>query len=241
MEQAKGFNEIERNLSLALKAVSQAAYEAQAAADQLPEDRIALANFKEANRQAVHDSKLNNRVNSAIALEKWLVDSSKSNNEKMNNAFQYAGVEGRGKRYKDQLLGTNPKALEDYNWFKGPFLTALTNQIKFVEGMGATDSQKSELQKAYNTLDKLDFTPTQGKQALDKAFQTMHDITGALIDTAEPIKKGVYRKLNNLPDKIPSIMGVRVRLPNGMIGHVPSEKVDLLMKKYPGATRLENG
>jgi hypothetical protein len=194
--------------------------------------RFRDVNQLNANRRSV-GSTMNDRANAAVAIESWLSSTRKEFTPRMNNALAYAGVKGRGKRYEEILLNENPDALSDYDWFTTTYVTELTNKIKLMDKMGATDQQKDELHAMLDDINNVAGNPERARMAINKTFGTIQTVADAIFVGAEPIYKGVYRRMYDIKPfqgdylgGAPTAQGQTVQMSyKGQIYNVSADKV----------------
>jgi hypothetical protein len=185
-----------------------------------------------ANQQSAGPA-ANKRAANAMIMEDWLQKNRVKYNRRINNALQYAGVLGRGKRYAEQWANQHPDALSDYDWYKGIFRTSLVNNINLMEGMASTDQQRKELQGAIGRIDKLSTNPVRARKEINKTIDTLQDISDSVFNIAEPHYKGVYRRANHLvrykgnyiSTPQPAEPTVLMQDPHGQYWNVPQSKV----------------
>ncbi|NHJ41452.1 MAG: hypothetical protein FK731_15585, partial [Asgard group archaeon] len=158
------------------------------------EDAAAL----EANEKAVVPQ-MNRRAQNAVQLEKWSMQNRDEMAPMVNQALEYAGAKGKGQRYFDSWLNKNPDATSSWDWYNTTFTTSLSNAIRLMEGMGATDQQKKELQGMIMQANNILSNPKRAGMAINKMMNTFSEITDSVLQAAEPLNKGVYRKVYDLP------------------------------------------
>lgn len=155
--------------------------------------RQAGVNKKLASRQ------MNQRANNALVIDDWLM----SNRDKISHAFvnasKYSGLINQGKKGLDMLLNRDPKAYEDYVYANTAIIPHLVSQIKAMENLGATDSQREEMRGLVNALNKWSLRPKEALQTLNKQIGTLMDISDSVFNAAEPRFKGVFREQAKLP------------------------------------------
>lgn len=169
-----------------------------------------------ANRGAV-GKQMNTRADNAVQLETWLTRNRALYSKRINNVLQYGGALGRGKRYAEEWANKNPQALSDYDWYKTTFMTGLSNAQKLMDAMGSTDQQKKELQTMINQIDNVSSNPGRIKRTLNKMFGTWQQISGSVLNAAEPIYKGTYRKKYGLAPSTGNYLDGGVPAPKGVL------------------------
>lgn len=110
-------------------------------------------------------------------------------------ASQYAGAYGRGKQYLNQWTNTNPNAVEAYRMYTNSFVPAIKNIIKRIEGMGATDQQRNELEKMSNQIEDVRSNPSQAKKGFNNMVSILHDVAESNYRQAEPVTPGIFSKI----------------------------------------------
>lgn len=194
-------------------------------------------------------SDANSRAAASVGGESMLFKNREKYSKWINNALQYAGAKGRGKKYFDQWRNKNPDAVEGYRSYTTILVPGLKNIIKRTEGMGSTDSQRQELEKMVNQIDSITSNPEQAKRGVNNFVDFLHDIAQGNYDSAEPISKGLYAKMagsagfkpgNYLGDpkkEAPAEDTVMMKTPDGKVWHIPKSKVSMAMTR--GAERVE--
>jgi hypothetical protein len=207
--------------------------------------------YRMAANKSMVSGQINKMAENAVSLDRWLYGNRNEYKKRINSVLQYAGVVGKGKRAEEEWLNKNPEALSNYDWFKKTFTTTLTNRIKLMEGVGATDNQRDELRALVGEIDNIKSSPLRAKKALNKLFGTMQDVSKVAIDTAEPAHKGTYNRMygltpfkgSYLDDDKPSgsqeAAGgvIRMRTPDGKMWSVPEGRVSEALKM--GASRTQ--
>lgn len=104
------------------------------------------------------------------------------------NAAQYAGAIGKGQAAIAALSQQNPQAYEDYISFKNQDLVLLENRIKTLDQMGATDSQREQLQGMLSkTADSMTSNPKQFIIQLNQLGQALDNVGHAVAKSASPL------------------------------------------------------
>lgn len=167
--------------------------------DQTPKQTAAqeLVNLNMANRDSITNQQ-RARVDSAVALEKWLQNAQKQYAPRIHNALSYAGTIGKGKKVIDMLRLKSPQTYQDYLWYKQVFTPNFINQVRMMERMGVTDKQRGELNRMFSDVEKISVDPRAARKLFNKMIGSMQDISDAVFQAGEPINKGITRKLHNL-------------------------------------------
>ncbi len=198
----------------------------------------------EANRKMT-TSAMNNRAESSVALDKWLMDNRKEYAPRLQQISKYAGIVGKTKKGWDKLMAETPEAYENYKWFTQAFIPNLDNQIKQMEKMGATDAQRQELTSMLGgAINDWAVNPESSIRLTNKVIKTMGEIGKGIRSAAEPIFKGSYEKtygIKPIPnDYIPEASSgekngnaIQMQDSNGKVWNIPKDKVDALLKKHP--------
>lgn len=142
-----------------------------------------------------------NRAQYAAQMEDWLQKNQPKYSKMINNALQYAGAVGQGKKAEDAYLNKNPDALSDYNAFKNSFTTFVSNNIKLMDKMGATDQQKIELQgMMHDAFSALKSNPKLAKMQLNKIFDMIHEQAKSVMSIGQPVFPGELEKQKGLQE-----------------------------------------
>lgn len=152
----------------------------------------------QANRKDV-TAPLNNRADNAVAMETWLSNNRGQYASALQNASQYAGLIGQGDKGLAILQSQNPQAYQDYQWMNTSFIPNFSNQVKLMERMGATDKQRDELHGMVDALNNWKLDPQSALNVLNRGIGTIQDISDSVFAAAEPLNKGIYRKMYNIP------------------------------------------
>jgi hypothetical protein len=193
---------------------------------------------------------MNGRAEAAVALEKWLMDNRETYVPRINNALDYSGVKGAVQRKKDQSLaamGLTPSSgYTDMVWATNDFRTALVNQIKMMEKMGATNEQREEMHNLLSAIDNITLNPKSAKELFNKSMRTFSDLSDAVIGAAEPVNKGAYRKAYQVPKLEENYLDIGEKkkaataTPQGMVEiiasdgkhwNIPQDKLDAAIKR----------
>lgn len=193
---------------------------------------------------------IRDRANNTMAYEAWALKP--ENRAKyvpmINEAIEYAGVKGKGKKYEDAWLNEHPHAIASYDWYTKDFSLFITNATRFLEKMGATDTQVKEMDNTINVIDDISSNPQRAKAAINNFMSTMQDVGDGILVAAEPVKKGTYRKAAGVErlkgdyTDLSDISGgskpgmVKVKNPDGLPGSMPADKLDAALKA--GYTRM---
>jgi hypothetical protein len=104
------------------------------------------------------------------------------------SAAQYAGAAGKGDAALAALSQKNPQAYEDYLSFVNQDMVLLQNRIKTLDQMGATDSQREELQGLYKkTMDSLTSNPEQFITQFNNLGKSLNRIASSVQKSATPL------------------------------------------------------
>lgn len=213
---------------------------------QSPEQAQQMKNVLELNgNKKLVGSAMWTRAESAIALHKLLNDNQSVYAPRLANAAKYAGAFGKGQKAVDALKAETPQAYQDYLWFKNEFIPHNANQIKQMEKMGATDSQREELKSLFDrATEKMDVDPASALKFMNRAIKMMGDVGQSVIDTAEPINKGVINRAYNLkpiPENYISEDGgmAKALAPDGKTVLTGTRaQIDALIKDHPNHKRI---
>lgn len=168
------------------------------------EDQMRLAAEMAANNKSA-GTKITGRAKSGVALDSFAWQNREKYVPRLNNALKYSGGAGNLQKRKDQVaaatgIGRPSKGYVDLLWAKNDFKTAVVNQIKQMEQMGATDEQREEMQNLLKAIDSFDVDPKSARELFNKSMETFGDLTSSLINAAEPLVKGTYKRAYDLPD-----------------------------------------
>jgi hypothetical protein len=180
------------------------------------QEEFAVNSQYSANRKAA-TAAINNRADSAIAMESFLDRNRKRLNETIDDMTQYNGYFGATKKKLDELKKISPKAYENFRWFENVFKPHVSNQVKMSEKLASSDTQREELHGLIAGINDLHLDPSSGKRLLSDSINTLHDISDSIIDAAEPYNKGVYKKKFNLPEKYPDYISENYKNENNEI------------------------
>lgn len=161
-------------------------------------ERSALTDQLSANNKIVGSIPMQ-RAQGAATMDKWLLDNRSDISKAMYNATRYSGLVGRGKKYLDYLKSEQPESYSDYLYLKDSIRPNLANQIKFMEHMGATNSQLGEAKNMLGAIDSISVKPDTAVNIMNKSIKSLFDLSDAIYKTAEPAHQGVYRKLYDIP------------------------------------------
>ena len=163
-----------------------------------PDDRTALAHQSLAN-QRVAGAKLWNRAQGAVTLENLLNGDAETTKQRILNATQYAGALGQGQYAVDRLMANNKDAYTDYKWYKQDFVPNLGNNIKVMEQLASTDSQREALNDMFNNAIKWDTNPQAAAKLINMSIDLLHNQAQATLKSAQPVNPGVLERLNGIP------------------------------------------
>ena len=143
---------------------------------------------------------IKNRRDNAVAMEKWLNKNRENYSRAFRAASKYAGIIGKGERGLDAVKARDPKAYEDLQWLNTSFIPHLSNQVKLMEKMGATDTQREELHGLAGALNKWQLDPEHALNLMNRQIGTIQDISNSVFEAAEPMHQGVTRRMYNMPE-----------------------------------------
>ena len=219
----------------------------QEAPKQSDEAKRMQGSFGVAANKKIAGAQMTNRAESAVALHKWLMDNRKDYAPRLASLAKYAGMAGQTQKGWDAIKKTSPDAYQDYLWFKSSFVPNLINQVKMMEKMGSTDTQRQELHDMLSRgVSAIDVDPVASIQLLNRAIKTMFDVGGAVIDAAEPVAKGAYKNAFGLTDTpsnyVSSHIGqYGVSDKEGHVYYGSKAQVDKLLKSDPSYKAVPNG
>ena len=148
-------------------------------------ERQRLANQMSANK-ALTTGKTQTQMEGAVQVKNILSDPALQS--RAESAANYAGAAGKGKSAITALTQTNPKAYEDYLTFKNVDMVLLNNRIKMLDGMGATDAQRQELNGLYTkAMDSLTSNPAQFKTQFKQLQNSLANVAQSVQKSATPI------------------------------------------------------
>jgi len=157
-----------------------------------------LVNQYASNRDTI-SPKMRSQQDFSVRAERFLHDNQPEMAKRINDILDYTGAIGRGKKYFQMWANQNPDKVSSYDWYKNSFATGLSNIIRQIEGMGATDQQKRELLELVNDVDNITSNPTRAKLSINKMVNTLDELAQANFQASEPNFQDVTRKLYNLP------------------------------------------
>lgn len=162
-----------------------------------PDERQALAHQSLAN-QKVAGAKLWNRAQGAVTLENLLNGDADTTKKRILNATQYAGALGKGQYAIDQLMNNNKDAYTDYKWYKQDFVPNLANNIKVMEQLASTDSQREQLNEMLTNAINWDTNPEAATKLINMSIDLFHNQAKATLKAAQSVNPGVLEKLNGI-------------------------------------------
>jgi len=149
------------------------------------------------------DTNIKQRLSGAVVIDKFLMDNRKQINDSINAASKYASYWGMVAKKKDEFLSSimnkDPKGYTDLMWYETAFIPHMSNGIKVMERLSATNAQREELHEMSDSIINHRLNSKQAKELFNKQIGTIFDISDAVIQTAEPIHKGVTRNVFNMP------------------------------------------
>ncbi len=136
--------------------------------------------------QKLTTTKTRNQMEGALQVSGIMADPGFK--ERAESAASYAGAAGKGKAALAALSQQNPKAYEDFKTFKNVDMVLLNNRIKMLDGMGATDAQRAELNGLYTkAMDSLTSNPREFKQQLDNLHKSLDNVAKSVERSASPL------------------------------------------------------
>ncbi len=189
-----------------------------------------------ANKDLV-TTKTRNQLEGAVQVQDYMNDPGFQS--RALNASQYAGALGQGKASIDALMQQNPKAYEDYLAFKNQDAVLLQNRIKTLDGMGATDSQREELNGLFNkTLDAMTSNPSQFLTQLNLLGKSLDTVAHSVQHSASPAgevnRLGNYQPIGTTTQS----NSVRLQAPDGKTYVGPADKMADFLKAHPDLRRI---
>lgn len=160
--------------------------------------QMQLQNQYNANRNSISPT-LKAQQDFAIRSERFLKDNQQELSNRINNILEYAGARGRGERYFQMWANQNPEKLSDFDWYQNTFSVGLSNLLRQMEKMGATDQQQKSAMNMLDVINNITGNPTRARMTINKAVRFVGELADATNKAAEPINKGVTRQLYNLP------------------------------------------
>jgi hypothetical protein len=140
------------------------------------------------------------RADGAATMDKYLMDNQHMFSQAINDAIKYQGIYGRGKNWLDKFKQAQPEEYANYQFVKKSLLDNVGNQIRFMEHMGATDTQSAKAHDMIAALDKLDQSPETSRKVINKSIDSLMKLSSAIYDVAEPRYPGTHRKLFGIPE-----------------------------------------
>jgi hypothetical protein len=153
------------------------------------------------SNQLTAGAPMTNRAMAAGANELFLQQQRPQFSRMMNNAMKYAGLIGKGKLTYQQLANENPDALADYNNFENAFKVFMSNNIRLMDKMGATNDQIEAATYLFDSTKQAWKTnPVLAKKTLNEALEVVRAQAKSVLDAAQQQYKGVYEKNMGLKD-----------------------------------------
>jgi hypothetical protein len=199
----------------------------------VPHPEEAKISAQNAANNAAITNQMKARKDSAVALESWFNKNRGDYAPRINNALDYAGGTGAVQLKIDTLKGLTgnaPKGYQDYRFVIDTLRPEIVNQIKMMEKMGATDSQREEMHGLLSAIDSISMDPKGARNLFNESIKSFYDLSDAVFDASEPYHKGVTRKLNNLP-----------KLEENYLDYNPTISKDLYTKENIEATAKAYG
>lgn len=193
-------------------------------------DKQLLATQMLGNKKMV-DAKTTARALAAITYEKVLAENQDRIAPAFENAAKYAGIIGSGKLTLDKFKNEHPKEYQDYMWVVNDLVPNLTNNVRMMEGLASTDSQRHALNDMYGSVLRWESDPKMAINNINKTMKLFGGQAKAALETAQPRFSGVLEKLYGLKmNKGEDYVG-----PNRGKKDYSQMSTDDLMKLYQGA------
>lgn len=167
---------------------------------QMPSEERDLINAQHRINHQTSGKVQSARAEGAATMDKFLMENREKISKALNDAIKYQGIYGRGKKWLDILKKDQPEAYANYQFVKGSLIPNLSNQIKFMEHMGATNTQLEHAGNMVAALDKLDSNPETSRRTINKSIDSLMDLSKSIYQVAEPSYPGTYKKLFNLSE-----------------------------------------
>lgn len=151
------------------------------------------------NDQKTAGKKMYDRAIASAAFQKFLQDNQASIADMAQKSVYYAGIKGQlGAKQWDTWLNKNPDRLAAYNVFQNTFAVVATNAEKYIDGMGATDSQKEELRGVFDSIESLKEDPQRALEELNMNVGMWIKAGNSDIETAQPSNPGTIERVYGL-------------------------------------------
>lgn len=148
-------------------------------------NQVRLANQMAANK-SLTTAATQRQTEGAIQVESMMNDPGFQ--QHIQDAANYAGALGKGQAAIDALSQTNPRAYENYLSVMTQDMPLLLNRIKTLDGMGATDAQREELNNLYSSaLNSLTTNPSQFITQVNNLGKRLDAISQAVQKSSTPI------------------------------------------------------
>jgi hypothetical protein len=147
----------------------------------------------QSNRKAV-TTQMNARADAAVGFESWLGTNKDKYNQSLKTINKYSGRIGNAKKWLDANSYETPEDYENVKWFETSFIPNLANQVKMMEKLSSSDTQREELHSLADALTSKDLDPKSAVKVFNRQISTLQDVSDSIISAAEPNVKGTYRK-----------------------------------------------
>lgn len=163
-----------------------------------PQKRDLLSSQLQANKNLA-GTVASDRAQGAVTLDTFLLDNRDAFSKALKDATKYSHLYGRGKKWLDAIKTKQPEAYANYIFVQDSLLPNLANQIKFMEKMGATNTQLEHAKNIMKELGKLDETPETSIKVINKSVRSLLGLSDSIYKTAEPRFPGTYKRIYNVP------------------------------------------
>lgn len=139
------------------------------------------------------------RADGAATMDKWLLDNRGKYIKAINDYVKYSSLYGKGKKFLDGLRADQPEAYANYKFVTESLNPSTGNQIKFMEHMGATNSQLDEAKNIGLSMDQALMSPDTLRKVINKNIDSLLALSKSVTNVAEPRFKGVRKRLYEIP------------------------------------------
>jgi hypothetical protein len=166
----------------------------------VPDMNLAQVEKNTLGSQMVTNNKLvplitQTRAQGGLILENFLSKNRPYVEKIVNDAVEYAGAKGRGKRYFDEWLNKNQDKLSSWDAYRNGLLPILAQAQSVMEKAGATDMQRKSYEAIYHQANNIMSNPERARMSLNKGFALWQDLGRSNIAIAEPRFPGTMQKL----------------------------------------------